>query len=325
MTQDQALQIAKNTLLGGGVVAMPTETVYGLAASIHSEEGLKKIFTLKDRPFFDPLIVHIADWNQRLLVVREWPAAADALARAFWPGPLTLVLPKHPDINPLITAGLDTVGIRLPAHPVAKRLIALVEAPLAAPSANKFGKASPTKAEHVQRSFPKDDLFIIDGGPSEVGLESTVVKVEGTSEQPELKILRPGFITEDQIHHALTAAGISAHVRRATTQESPGHTPQHYMPSLPLVILMGRGNRIPDAILKKIRQDFQLPENSRGTELRLDANAKLAARSLYSRLRDSAEQSCDFLYTFCTPERTGGLWDAIWDRLDRAASARYSL
>lgn len=325
MTQDQALQLAKDHILKDGAVAMPTETVYGLAASIYSEEGLKKIFSLKDRPFFDPLIVHISDWNQRSLVVREWPAAADHLAKAFWPGPLTLVLPKQQSINPLITAGLDTVGIRMPSHPLARQLIALVEAPLAAPSANKFGKTSPTKADHVRRSFPKEDLFIIDGGPSEVGLESTVIKIDQQGENTIIKILRPGFITDEQIKTTLAKAGIIAEVSRATSQESPGHTPQHYMPNLPLIIIEGQAKRLPEAILKKVCADFHFTDTPRGTELLLDSNAKLAARALYGRLRESSAQSTDFLYVFLTPERTGGVWDAIWDRLNRAASARYRI
>ncbi|MGZ3692981.1 MAG: L-threonylcarbamoyladenylate synthase, partial [Bdellovibrionota bacterium] len=143
MTLDHELEQAKKLILSGGVVALPTETVYGLAASILSEEGIKKIFAIKERPFFDPLIVHISDLEQKEQVISSWPEMADFLAQRFWPGPLTMVLPKHPALNPLITAGLDTVGIRMPAHPVARALIKKCEVPLAAPSANKFGKTSP--------------------------------------------------------------------------------------------------------------------------------------------------------------------------------------
>ena len=122
MSLDQELERAKARLESGGVVALPTETVYGLAASILSEDGIKKIFAIKERPFFDPLIVHISDLEQKKQVISDWPAIADYLAKRFWPGPLTLVLPKHPGINPLITSGLETVGIRMPAHPIARQL-----------------------------------------------------------------------------------------------------------------------------------------------------------------------------------------------------------
>ncbi len=321
MTQDQELQQAKKILLGGGVVGLPTETVYGLAASIQSEEGLRKIFAIKDRPFFDPLIVHIASANQRSQVARDWPPAAEALAKKFWPGPLTLVLPKNPSINSVITAGLDTVGVRMPAHPAARALISLMETPLAAPSANKFGKTSPTKAEHVRDSFRDENLFVIEGGPSEVGLESTVVRLSSSGGPAE--ILRPGAITQRQIEDTLKAAGLDMPVVRAESSASPGHTPQHYMPDLPLVIIEAEGPRIPAEKQKKIFDDFQLSSSAHGVELLLDTSPKLAARSLYSKMRECAEQNFDFIYVFRTKYRTGDLWDAIWDRVDRAASGKY--
>ena len=148
MGLDQELERAKAELEAGGVVALPTETVYGLAASIFSEEGIRRIFAIKERPFFDPLIVHVSDLEQIKQVISEWPPLADYLARAFWPGPLTMVLPKHPGVNPLITSGLDTVGVRMPAHPIARQLIEKCGFPLAAPSANKFGKTKIGRA-HV--------------------------------------------------------------------------------------------------------------------------------------------------------------------------------
>ncbi|NDF16271.1 threonylcarbamoyl-AMP synthase, partial [bacterium] len=214
MSLDQELERAKARLEGGGVVALPTETVYGLAASIRSEEGIKKIFAIKERPFFDPLIVHISDLEQKKQVISEWPPLADFLAKRFWPGPLTLVLPKHPSLNPLITSGLDTVGVRMPAHPIARQLIEKCGFPLAAPSANKFGKTSPTKAEHVRKGFEKEDLLILDGGQSEVGLESTVVALAREGDKDVVTILRPGAVTFDILDSAMKERGVPFELKR---------------------------------------------------------------------------------------------------------------
>jgi L-threonylcarbamoyladenylate synthase len=162
---------ARDRLVAGDVVAIPTETVYGLAASIDSEKGLRRIFSLKERPFFDPLIVHVASLKEASSLVRDWPPIADFIGRYFWPGPLTLVLPKAERVNSLITSGLDTVAVRYPSHPLTLDLIRLVGTPLAAPSANKFGKTSPSRALHVKSEFPGTDLLILDGGECEIGVE----------------------------------------------------------------------------------------------------------------------------------------------------------
>lgn len=322
MLQDHELKAAKERLLAGGVVAMPTETVYGLAASINSEEGLKKVFSLKERPFFDPLIVHIADLEQKGQVVREWPEAAEILAQEFWPGPLTMVLPKQPQVNSLITSGLDTVGLRMPNHPLARSLIRAVGSPLAAPSANKFGKTSPTKAEHVRKSFAADEVQVLDGGPSDLGLESTVVSIGKREGCALISILRPGVITEDMIRDLFRGKGQAVVVERIASHASPGHTEHHYMPSVPLVILETEA-ALGKQLLQRIYADFQLMPNTTGAELRLDANPKLAARNLYGRMRECAEGGAEFIFVVHRKEQSGGLWEAIWDRLNRAASRRY--
>ena len=158
---------ARNALRGGDVVGMPTETVYGLAAPISNEAGIRRIFEVKDRPFFDPLIVHIASFAQLDLVVQDFPPLAQLLTQAFWPGPLTIVLPRSEAVNPLICSGLPTVGVRMPRHLLALRLIRSVGEPLAAPSANKFGRTSPTSAAHVRAEFPGASL----GHADELGHE----------------------------------------------------------------------------------------------------------------------------------------------------------
>jgi L-threonylcarbamoyladenylate synthase len=324
MTLDQELERAKAQLESGGVVALPTETVYGLAASIWSEEGLRKIFSIKERPFFDPLIVHISELAQRNQVISEWPPLADFLAKVFWPGPLTMVLPKHPQLNPLITSGLDTVGLRMPAHPVARALIEKCGFPLAAPSANKFGKTSPTKAEHVRKGFEKDDLLILDGGQSEVGLESTVVALTREGALDVVTVLRPGAITREILEGALKDRGGDAfEVRSGTSNASPGHTEHHYMPNVPLVILQQEENAIRQKVRDQICEDFVFERNVPIAELRLDANPRLAARSLYTRMRECSDSGASFIYVIRRESQQGGLWDAIWDRLTRASSRTY--
>ena len=169
---------AKEILLQGGVVAIPTETVYGLAGWIESEAGLKKIFSTKERPFFDPLIVHSSGVEWINDHVAEIPALARTLMDEFWPGPMTLVLPKKPIIPDVVTSGLDNVAVRIPSHPMAQELLRLLDFPLAAPSANPFGYVSPTTAQHVQDQLGDKIDYILDGGPTTVGLESTIIGFE---------------------------------------------------------------------------------------------------------------------------------------------------
>jgi L-threonylcarbamoyladenylate synthase len=324
MTIDHELEQAKKVISEGGVVALPTETVYGLAASIYSEDGIRKIFAIKERPFFDPLIVHICDLEQKKQVIADWPPLAEFLARRFWPGPLTLVLPKNPALNPLITSGLETVGIRMPAHPVAQALIKMCDVPLAAPSANKFGKTSPTKAEHVRKGFEKEEILILDGGQSEVGLESTVVALSKEGGKEIATILRPGAITRDILEQALKESGLPAEVRRGSSLASPGNTEHHYMPNIPLLILRQGGSTFLQSTREEICRDFQFERNVRGAELRLDPNPRIAARSLYLRMRECSDTGASFIYVFRQETQEGGLWEAIWDRLERASSRTYT-
>jgi L-threonylcarbamoyladenylate synthase len=340
--------------LNGDVVAIPTETVYGLAASINSEAGLQRIFSLKERPFFDPLIVHVASVAEAQTVVREWPPLAEFLANLFWPGPLTFVLPKATHINPIITSGLDTVAVRFPSHPTARTLIEMVGAPLAAPSANKFGRTSPSRAEHVRNEFPGVDLIVLDGGPSEVGVESTVLTLEriGSIDEYNLvRILRPGGITTEMLQNALKKWPQKITIEHRASEESPGHLKHHYMPAVPLVIIeqatimphevrelssaakdlilsqLNTQTSDPETDDDKIGSDIDRPKLKKIThpqQLLLSNNATLAARELYSEMRRLSETGADLLYVW---RSSGGdntlntnLWQALWDRLDRAAS-----
>lgn len=323
MTLDQEVEQAKAVLEKGGVVALPTETVYGLAASIHSEEGIRRIFAIKERPFFDPLIVHISDLEQKWQVISAWPEPAEFLASKFWPGPLTLVVPKHPDLNPLITAGLNTVGIRMPAHNVARALIQKCGFPLAAPSANKFGKTSPTKAEHVRKGFEREDFLVLDGGQAEVGLESTVVALGKEGEKNIVTILRPGAITHEILETALREQASPFEVRSGSSLASPGNTEHHYMPNIPLVIVEQEELALKQNLRNQICADFGFERNAQSGELRLDDNPRIAARSLYLRLRECSDGGASFIYVIRRQSQKNGLWVAIWDRLSRAASRVY--
>ncbi len=181
-------------LRSGRLVAFPTETVYGLGANALDVAAVERIFAAKGRPPTSPLIVHVASIHLARLIVAEWPVRADLLAHRFWPGPLTLVLKKHPNISGRVTADLDTVGIRVPDHPMALALLRAAGVPVAAPSANRFGGLSPTRAEHVRASLGDRVDMILDGGPTDVGIESTVLSI---AEEPLL--LRPGMVSREQI------------------------------------------------------------------------------------------------------------------------------
>jgi L-threonylcarbamoyladenylate synthase len=303
------------------VIGMPTETVYGLAARIDCPEGIEAIFKLKERPFFDPLIVHVSSIEQAKSLTKEWSPLADLLARKFWPGPLTLVLPKAEAINPMITSGLNTVGIRMPRHPMAIDLIKK-EGPLAAPSANKFGRTSPTTAAHVRSEFG-NQITVLDGGNCEIGLESTVLLVQ----EKTISILRKGSISESQIQSVLPEE-----VQFVVMEEkkmAPGQMKHHYMPKAPLVIIHQEEPDI-ELIQKKLSE---LPESVDGVkivkptgklkkivEMKLPADAVLAARQLYAKMREISELHPD-LIIFKKLEIHDHLdWSAIMDRLTKAAS-----
>lgn len=326
------IETAKNLLLQGQPVAIPTETVYGLAAPIDNEQAIKKIFSLKKRPFFDPLIVHVSNMEQAKACVKHWPALADVLAKKFWPGPLTLVLDKNEKISDLITSGLSRVGLRQPQHPLALELIKQVGVPLAAPSANKFGKTSPTTADHVRQEFKAEDVFVLDGGPCQVGIESTVLLIKNTN---QISILRQGFITASDIEAALKSqAQVFEWIQTTSKNEAPGHLQHHYMPAVPLLFCHKQVE--PSQLQDWFRQNqSQIPSSVEGVqlirphsfdnakELVLADDSALAARQLYSEMRRLAESKADFLYFIKKPQHLHESWAAILDRLTKAASLHY--
>jgi L-threonylcarbamoyladenylate synthase len=313
---------AISALSHGDVIGMPTETVYGLAGQIDKPEALEKIFKIKERPFFDPLIVHVESKVQARHLTTDWSPLADFLADNFWPGPLTMILPKAAHVNSLITSGLDTVGIRCPKHPVALNLLRSVEAPLAAPSANKFGKTSPTEAKHVESEFTKENILVLDGGPCEVGIESTVLKIEHHHDNYSLFILRKGLITQQALEEKLKDKFKYQFKIATDAKASPGHLEHHYMPPIPLIYCSKPWSMEDLKKHMKERNLFYGMDLKMG-QVDLPNDAALAARQLYSELRRLSEQDNKALVFFQKAEQSSEAWQAVLDRLFRASKFKF--
>jgi L-threonylcarbamoyladenylate synthase len=297
-----SLEQAASLIREGKLAAFPTETVYGLGANALNAAAVAKVFDLKGRPSNSPLIVHVSSIEMARELVSEWPLEAEGLAQRYWPGPLTVVLPKSPAIPDIVTAGLPTVGIRVPAHPVALELIEAAGVPIAAPSANKFMGLSPTTAEHVTEAFG-DELPVLDGGACEVGIESTVVSIT----DGKLTVLRPGMISLANIE-AAAFSGEGAH-------PSPGMHARHYSPSTRL-ILVAHPNDLPD------RHGAYLWRTKPGLtacSLRMPLGAEAYARRLYSALHEADGQGWPWIAVEAPPDKPE--WSAIRDRLQRACGS----
>lgn len=299
----------------GEVVAIPTETVYGLAGRIDREDTLRKIFSVKGRPFFDPLIVHVADTKTARTLTTEWPAVFDTLTEAFWPGPLTLIAPKTEAVSSLITSGLPSVAVRCPRHPLAAEILAQAGTPLAAPSANMFGHTSPTSAAHVEKEF-NGQVPIVDGGVCDVGVESTVLSARNSENIWRIEILRPGGVSRDEIAGALQKAGFKFEITRAQSQVSPGHLPHHYQPSSPVVIVKVQTDD--QTLLKYVAQNSG-QKFSHVNWLNLDHDPRQAARELYKAFREMSRDKNLIAIQF-RGEYERAEWEAVWDRISRASS-----
>ncbi|MDX2224944.1 MAG: L-threonylcarbamoyladenylate synthase [Rhodospirillaceae bacterium] len=300
---------AADVLKRGGLVAFPTETVYGLGADATSEAAVARVFAAKGRPAFNPLIVHVRDAGW-VAGIAQPDGRFDAVTRAFWPGPLTLVMRRRPDtpVAAAVSAGKDTVAVRAPDHPVARALLDAVKRPLAAPSANPSGRVSPTTAGHVREGLGAAVDLVIDAGPCRVGLESTVLDL--TRHVPA--ILRPGAITREQLQALLGQVDIGAD--DAAAPSSPGQLPSHYAPRLPLR-LNARDRRPGEALL-----GFA---DSPGADLNLSPAGDLAeaAANLFAMLR-ALDDPARFSGIAVAPIPAVGLGVAINDRLARAAAPR---
>lgn len=307
---EREFERAAEVLRGGGVVAFPTETVYGLGANALDRNAVRRIYEIKGRPSTSPLIVHVNSVHMAQELVTAWPGAADLLAKRFWPGPLTLVLPKAAHVPDEITAGLGTVGIRIPSHPVALELIRRAGVPVAAPSANPFMGLSPTRAEHVAAGLGSRVDVILDGGPADVGIESTVVSLVG--ERPLL--LRPGMVTRKDLEAVLGEVDVlegALHAEQA--HAAPGLHDRHYSPRTPLYIVDSATWKRP--LGRGVYLFRTQPEP--GIENRpMPASARDFAAVLYDALHDCDGEGWDYIAVESVPETTE--WAGVRDRLNRA-------
>ena len=320
-----AVARAAELLRAGELVALPTETVYGLAANAFDARAVARIYEVKGRPAHNPIIVHVAGVELARRCVRAWPDAAERLARAFWPGPLTLVLPRAGAIPDLVTAGGDTVGVRWPSHPFIQAVIRECGFPLAAPSANLSNQLSPTNAEHVRRGLGARVRLIVDGGQSQVGIESTVVDVSGAS----ARVLRPGMIHADSLAAVVGEVQSSKFkVQSGEELRSPGQLPKHYSPAAKLEILRWADAADLLAQLTARRASLATCHVIAHTHIPLAGgfgrvsvvphDAEAFARALYAELHACDDAGAELIVVEAPPEDPE--WAAIADRLRRAAA-----
>ena len=316
----QAVELAADRLAAGDLVAFPTETVYGLGARADDDVAVAKIFAAKGRPTDHPLIVHVTDVEQARHFAATWPPLAERLAQAFWPGPLTLIVPRHPSLAAAAAGGQDSIGLRCPAHPMAHALLVAAAQRgvqgVAAPSANRFGRISPTTAAHVQSEFG-DPLTVLDGGACGVGIESAIV--DCTRERPAL--LRPGQLTRQQIERVLgqpLAAPDAASPRASGTLES------HYAPRAPVTLWpaadLARCLQQPSPAGQAIGVYSRLaPTGGSGWQHRtMSAEPDAVAHDLFSVLRELDAAGVSAIWVERPPQ--GAAWDGVLDRLQRAAA-----
>ena len=318
---------AAAVLRGGGLVAFPTETVYGLGARADSDEAVRKVFAAKGRPSFNPLIAHVATLDHARRLAAAWPALADLLAARFWPGPLTLVLPRAATgVCDTVTGGGSTVAVRIPSHPVARSLLAAVDFAVAAPSANRFQQLSPTTAAHVQKGLDGRVDLILDGGPTPCGIESTVVDL--TADPPRL--LRPGSLADDLLRLALPALTVLDAPAAETGEAlaSPGMIRRHYAPRATL--LRVRGDALDGLVATLLREGHRPIGVVQRTGARapaadgvlarsLPGDAAGYARALFAVLHALDDLGCARLVVEDVPEGAAGA--GVRDRLARAAEA----
>lgn len=324
---DESIARAASILKNEGIVAFPTETVYGLGARFDSEKAIEKIFVAKGRPKDNPFIVHICHPNELSIIATGVPAIAERLMLSFWPGPLTIVLPKTPIVPKIATAGLDTVGVRMPAHALALALIRAVGVPLAAPSANLSGRPSPTSAMHVKEDLDGRIDAILDGGQTEVGLESTVVTVA----QDRITILRPGAVTREMLEEIGRVRVVSPSYDPSLVPAAPGMKYIHYAPRAEVSVFVGQAiSMLPDKVHRLQQRDAVIAvvayedtlmqinngmvKMSLGERDRVD----LAAKRLYAYLREADHLSVNHILIEGIEAR--GLGEALMNRLLKAAT-----
>ena len=323
--EPELIRAAALVLRRGGLVAFPTETVYGLGALALDAEKVQRIFAAKSRPTQNPLIVHVLDAKMAQRVCATWPETAQRIAEALWPGPLTLILPKRDIVPMVVTAGLTTVAVRAPSHPVARALLVELGEPVAAPSANLYTEISPTRAEHVRKGLSGRIDLILDGGPAEVGVESTVLDLCG----PVPTVLRPGAVTPSQLERVIGhVAVVAEQVADDHARASPGQSKKHYAPRAQVAlvpcaahgVLQDRMRRV----LKARGRVGVLAHSGIGIAAqdgviirRLPSEPNEYAANLYNALHELEDAGCSHILIEDVP--TGEAWDAARDRVSRAA------
>ncbi|HEX3949122.1 MAG TPA: L-threonylcarbamoyladenylate synthase [Steroidobacteraceae bacterium] len=309
------IETAVEALRGGELVVFPTETVYGLGANAADPTAVRKIFEVKGRPPDHPVIVHLDDPRYLHRWVSKMPAVADQLAARFWPGPLTLILPKADNVNEIVTGGQDSIGIRVPSHPMAQQLLNAFGGGIAAPSANRYGRLSPTKPEHVRDELGDAVKVILDGGDSPIGLESTIVSCLDN----QARLLRPGFITRTELERVVGPMAVGGFVPR-----TPGDRKLHYAPSTPLEIvdsddLEVRAGEIVAREEKVAVLAMRPPLHTQRHMTWINAGKKpdTYAHNLYNHLRTLDRIGCVRIFAQSLPQDER--WAAILDRLQRAS------
>ena len=311
---NDAVRRAVAILRAGGLVAFPTETVYGLGADASNPDAIARLYAAKRRPADHPVIVHFADARRAFGWAREVPEAAHRLAARFWPGPLTMILKRAPQVGDYVTGGQDTVGLRVPSHPVARELLEQFGGGVAAPSANVFGRVSPTSAAHVREDLGAEADCVLEGGSSEVGIESTIVDLSGAA--PAL--LRPGHVRAEQLEAVL---GCRLGAKAAVSPRHPGGLERHYAPRTPAILVA------PHALDARIAQlgarvavlAFSRPDEPVACWVRMPREPAAYAQRLYSALREMDAARCETILIESPPESPD--WAAVLDRLRRAAGS----
>ena len=324
-----AVKRAVELLRAGELVALPTETVYGLAANALDARAVARIFEAKGRPAHNPIIVHVASLELARRCVADWPLAAEKLARAFWPGPLTLVLPRSPEIPDLVTAGGPTVGVRWPSHPFIQAVIRECGFPLAAPSANPSNQVSPTNAQHVAKGLGDKIRLIVDGGQAQVGIESTVLDLSGNP----ARVLRPGSIHGESLRAAAADLDLRIDAGEAPASgseplRSPGQLLRHYSPKARLEILSWRDTqdlaiqsskfKIQSSKVQIIAHTVIPSAGAFGRVSVIPHDAEAFARAIYAELHECDEAGVELILVEALPDTNE--WHAIADRLKRAAT-----
>lgn len=320
ITSDYAL--ASERLHRGKLIAIPTETVYGLAADASNPDAVRQIYQVKQRPSNHPLIVHIASADQLSDWADDIPDIAYTLAEAFWPGPLTFILPKAPSINTAVTGGQNTIGLRCPNHPLTLQLLTTFKGGLAAPSANRFGHISPTKPEHVQSEFTQAEVdLILDGGQSIIGIESTILDLTATPP----RILREGAITADMIRNICNISVINH--KTATSPQVSGSLDKHYAPDTPTMLVTteklqdiindNQNKRIAILAHSEIHEQHLQKSKGAGYWFQMPKEAKGYAHQLYDTLRQADASDAELIIIEAIPNTPE--WDAIRDRVTKSS------